>query len=73
MERVELVRLVRRIMAGEGETEGEADALIDVFEANVPHRHAADLIFHPPREMTAEEIVDEALAYEPTRLPPASD
>ncbi len=60
-------------MVAEGETQEEADALVDLFVANGPHPEADDLIFYPPREMTAEEIVDEALAYQPIRLPPARD
>ena len=68
---MELIRLVRRIMAGEGDTEEEADALIDLFEASVPHPEAGDLIFY--RDLTAEQVVDEALAYEAVRLPPASE
>lgn len=40
MERDELVGLVRRIMAAEGETQEEAGHLVDLFVANVPHPEA---------------------------------
>ncbi len=68
--RPELVELVRRIMDGEGSTEVEADALIDLFQASVPHPAASDLIFYPPggRSLTPEEVVDAALDYRPIAL-----
>ncbi len=72
MTREELIDLVRRIQAAEGESEEEADRLVELFEANVPHPGAADLIFywddhfdHDPR---AEEVVDRALSYRPIEL-----
>jgi hypothetical protein len=75
--REELIALVERIMRAEGATEQEADALIDLFEASVPHPAAGDLIFHPEhalgeaypgRELTAAEVVDLALSYRPIAL-----
>lgn len=74
MDRDALVDLVRRIMAAEGETEEEADRLIALFAANVPHPRAIDLMFYPEREFgpgrdpTPEEIVDRALSYVPRAL-----
>ena len=73
--RQELVELVRRIQAAEGRTQEEADKLVDLFCREVPHPEADGLIFHPDQhfmhEPTAEEIVDKALAYEPTELGPS--
>ncbi len=40
------------------------------LEKLLPHPGVSDLIFYPKREMTAEEIVDEALAYKPIILGP---
>lgn len=72
MTRDELIELVRLIMAGAGGSQEEADRLVDVFVANVPHPEADDLIFYPEkafgREPTAEEVVDRALSYEPIAL-----
>jgi Colicin immunity protein / pyocin immunity protein len=72
MTRDELVALVRRIMAGEGGSQEEADRLVDLFADNVPHPEAEDLIFYPEphfgREPTAEEVVDRALSYKPIQL-----
>jgi hypothetical protein len=78
VDREDLISLVRRIMAGEANTEAEDDRLVELFEANVPRPGASDLIFWPEhangqrRELTAEEIVDLALSYKPTPLGPAS-
>jgi hypothetical protein len=76
--RYELIDLVRRIIAAEGETEEEDDALMALFEANVPRPNASDLIYWPEhaigerRELTPEEVVDIALSYKPIQLGPAS-
>lgn len=71
MDRADLVRLVERIKHCEGQTQEEADGLVNLFLENVPHPEADDLIFY--RDLTAEEVVDQALAYKPIELPPASD
>lgn len=73
MEREELVRLVRRITATDG-TEAEQDALLELLEQNVPHPEVSDLIYYPPGgiELSAEEVVDRALAYQATPIGPCS-
>jgi Colicin immunity protein / pyocin immunity protein len=75
VDRDELIALVRRIMAGEGESQEEADSLVDRFVANVPHPRADDLIFYPDEEFghepSPEEVVDRALGYKPIELGPA--
>lgn len=72
MSRDELVALVRRIMAGEGGSQEEADRLVDLFLENVPHPEADGLIFYPDEyfghEPTPEEVVDAALSYRPIEL-----
>jgi Colicin immunity protein / pyocin immunity protein len=66
--REQLVELVRRIIAVDGSM-CEVDGFIAVLQANVPHPSVSDLIFWPERgERSAEEIVDEALAYKPIAL-----
>lgn len=45
--REELIHLVRRIMAAEGDSQEEADRLVDLFLENVPHPEADGLIFIP--------------------------
>lgn len=72
LSRDELIDLVRRAMSAEGRTQEEADDLVDVFVASVPHPEAGDLIFYPRqhfgREPTTEEVVDRALSYRPIAL-----
>ncbi|MFE0460397.1 hypothetical protein ACFW1A_14235 [Kitasatospora sp. NPDC058965] len=63
----ELVEIVRRILAGDP----ESDYYLRLLEANVTHPRVSDLIFHPPaglRDASAEQIVDEALRYRPIAL-----
>ena len=62
-----LVRLVERIQNAEG-TEKEIDDLIDLLQESVPYPNVSDLIFYSENEMTAEEIVEVAMAYAPPRL-----
>ncbi|MFJ4192238.1 hypothetical protein [Kitasatospora sp. NPDC089509] len=63
----ELVEIVRRILAGDPET----DYYLRLLEANVTDPRVSDLIFHPPaglRDASAEQIVAEALRYRPIAL-----
>lgn len=63
----ELVEVVRRLLAGSP----ESDYYLRLLKANVSHPQVSDLIFHPPagvREVSAEQIVDEALRYRPVTL-----
>lgn len=62
LSRNEVIELVRKIVECEG-SEEEINNWIDLFEANVPHLYASDLIFYPDRETTPEETVDRALNY----------
>ena len=61
----ELIEIVSRVL------DGDPDIIFyqEVFEANVPHPRASDLIFLPDElgfegELTPEQIVEEALKYE---------
>jgi hypothetical protein len=65
---LELIEIVKNIMEANG-TEGEIDKMIDYVEKNVPHPEITDLIFWNERDLTAEEIVEEALNYKPLILP----
>ncbi|MGD6843144.1 bacteriocin immunity protein [Bacillus infantis] len=66
--REELVKAVEKIMNADG-TEKELDSLLDMLEKNVPHPNVNDLIFWNEEDLSAEEIVDEALNYKPFFLP----
>ncbi|MFG3259194.1 SMI1/KNR4 family protein [Streptomyces sp. NPDC048172] len=65
--REEMVTLVRAL-AEARTTEAEADAAVDALEARVPHPAVTDLIFHQDPPLTAEEVVDRAMAYRPVAL-----
>jgi hypothetical protein len=69
--KAELVDAVRRIIDAGG-SEAELDALLALVERNVPHPAVSDLIFYPPGgvALSAEEIVDIALAFQPIKLGP---
>ncbi|MDX3227038.1 hypothetical protein [Streptomyces sp. ME19-01-6] len=67
MIRNELVNLAERVMAAEG-MEGEHGDLARLLEENVPHPRVLDLIYYSDPPLTAEEVVDKALAYRPIEL-----
>jgi hypothetical protein len=66
--RQELIDLVQKILDAAGSTD-EIAQWVTTFERNVPHPEASGLIYWNPRgDLTAEDIVDEALAYRPIEL-----
>ncbi|MEN1989576.1 bacteriocin immunity protein [Paenibacillus hubeiensis] len=67
--RTHLVELVRKLMHAEG-TEAELDNMLSELERQVPHPAISNLIFWDDRELTPEQIVEEALAARPIILPP---
>ena len=69
--RQELVDLVEKIVSAEG-SEAETSEWLETLEANVPDP-VSDLIFWTQREMSAEEIVAKALAYEVVAMPPPGE
>jgi hypothetical protein len=65
--RDELIWMVHHVWRGDR----YSDYYLHLFEANVPHPRASDLIFWPTNgaeEATAEQIVDNALSYRPIEL-----
>ena len=42
--------------------------MIELLERNVPHPAVTDLIFYSDENLTAEELVQRALAYRPIQL-----
>lgn len=66
MSRAEAVALVRRIMEADYASDDEvADWLNRLDRALAcPSGHVSDLVFWPPeRELSADEVVDQALSY----------
>jgi hypothetical protein len=72
MDRQGLLKLITLLYEGEGD-DRQASEWIALIEANVPHPRVSDLIFYPKRDMTPEEMLEEALSYvpePPVALPP---
>ncbi|WP_338707830.1 hypothetical protein [Paenibacillus amylolyticus] len=68
--RLHLVELVRKLIS-EG-TEAELDDMLTELQQQVPHAEISNLIFWDDRDLTPEQIVEEALASRPIILPPQS-
>ena len=71
MSRAEAVVLVQRIMDMDYTSDDEVDGWLDRLDRALPcpSGHVSDLIFWPPeRELSADEVVDQALAYRPVAL-----
>ncbi|MFE3382317.1 e9imm peptide [Streptomyces anulatus] len=71
MSRNEAVALVQRIMDADYASEEEADEWLDTLDRALPcpTGHVSDLIFWPSeRDLSAAEVVDQALAYRPFAL-----
>ncbi|MFJ9426438.1 e9imm peptide [Streptomyces sp. NPDC101249] len=68
MGRAEAVVLAQRIMDADYVSEEQADSWLDVLDSVLacPGGHVSDLIFWPgKRDLSAAEVVDQALAYRP--------
>ena len=74
MPRAELITLANQILECDG-SETEIDALMELFDQNVPHPDGSSLFFYPEHGSasgyapSAEEVVDKCLVYRPTILP----
>lgn len=71
MSRTEAVALVQRIMDADYASEEEVDGWLDMLDRALPcpTGHVSDLIFWPPaEELSAVEVVEQALAYRPVSL-----
>ena len=69
--RAEAVALVQRIMDADCASEEEADSWLERLETALacPAGHVSNLIFWPPeRELSAEEVVEQAVTYRPIAL-----
>ncbi|MEU2619536.1 e9imm peptide [Streptomyces sp. NPDC007157] len=70
MSRAEAVVLVQRIMRADYASDNEVDSWLDMLDRALAcsSGHVSDLIFWPERELSADEVVDQALAYRPIAL-----
>ncbi|MFJ5292377.1 bacteriocin immunity protein [Streptomyces sp. NPDC088348] len=65
--RAELVSMVQQLI-GATLPESEEDALVQELKESVQHPRVTDLIFYSDPPLSAEEVVDQALAYRPIEL-----
>jgi hypothetical protein len=49
-------------------TEEEEDRIVNELKSSVVHPRVTDLIYYNTPKLTAEEVVDRALAYRPIEL-----
>ncbi|MGW4228756.1 e9imm peptide [Streptomyces sp. NPDC004980] len=71
MNRAEAIELVRRIMDGDYASDEDLDVRLNGLDRALacPSGHVSDLIFWPPeRDLSPDEVVDQALAYRPIAL-----
>ncbi|WJY36277.1 e9imm peptide [Streptomyces sp. P9-2B-2] len=71
MSRAEAVALVQRIMEADYVSDDEVAGWLDRLGTVLacPSGHVSELIFWPPvRELSADEVVDQALGYRPIAL-----
>ncbi|MBB5776587.1 hypothetical protein [Nonomuraea jabiensis] len=69
LNRAEAISLVQRIMDGEYADERELDRWLGAIDRSLVCGSVSDLIFWPEKaELTAEQIVNQALAYRPIAL-----
>ena len=67
MTRASLVKLVEKLQSGEG-TDEEISEWLDLLMDNVPDPSVSNLIFYPEVVLSADEVVDTALSYQPVCL-----
>ncbi|HBU84456.1 MAG TPA: hypothetical protein DEF35_22855 [Paenibacillus sp.] len=65
-----LVEWVRKLINAEG-TEDELDDMLTELQQQLPYAEISNLIFWDDRDLTPEQIVEEALAARPIILPPS--
>lgn len=68
MNREELIELVEKIINPVGKTEEELSRLMSILEENVPHPEPGDLIYWNDKQLTPDDIVDQALSYKPIQI-----
>ncbi len=72
LSRAELIELVQRIQNAEG-SEEQQEEWLELLMRQVPHPEVSNLIFWSDEELTAEQIVDQAMAYRSIQLGEPSD
>jgi hypothetical protein len=65
--REELIHMVQQLIDADL-SEEEEDRLVEELKASVLHPRITDLIYYNTPKLTAEEVVEKALAYRPIGL-----
>jgi hypothetical protein len=65
--REELIHIVQQLIDATLPEE-EEDRLLEELKASVLHPRVSNLIYYSDPQLTAEEVVDQALAYRPIEL-----
>jgi hypothetical protein len=68
LNRDQLVALVQRLLRADDHDDEECDQILTTLQEQVSDPQISDYIFWPDREMTAEDIIDRALAHQPIIL-----
>jgi coproporphyrinogen III oxidase-like Fe-S oxidoreductase len=63
----EMIELVRKIINVDA-SEEEIINMIELLKYSAPHPEVSDLIYRNENELTAEQIVEQALSYKPIQL-----
>jgi len=66
LERDGLIEAIQGLLNGRHSSSADIDRCLTEIENSVPHPNVSDLIFYPQEPMTAEQIADAALTYEPS-------
>ncbi|MEU2714924.1 bacteriocin immunity protein [Streptomyces sp. NPDC007205] len=65
--RTELIQIAQEVINATFPEE-EEDRLLEEFKKSVSHPRVSDIIYHSEPPLTAEEVVEQALAYRPIEL-----
>jgi hypothetical protein len=65
--REELIHMVQQLIDADL-PEDEEDRIVEELKLSVLHPRVTDLIYYNTPKLTAEEVVDRALAYRPIEL-----
>lgn len=68
LNRDQLVALVQRLLQAASPGDDECDQILATLQEHVSDPQISDYIFWPDWDMTAEDIIDRALAYQPIIL-----
>lgn len=63
--RTDLIALVERLLRADFRDEVEREEILEALQQHVVDPGVTDYLFAPDQDMTAEDIIERALAYQP--------